>query len=72
MSKTIAENNVDARIYYHDSTMAMTYSGSKNYCGFRQIVTACGRTTALSIFVGFLKCDGLFRESRTRSAGCAC
>jgi phospholipase C len=34
MSKTIyellAENNVDARIYYHDSTMAMTFKGLMN------------------------------------------
>jgi Phosphoesterase family len=34
MSKTIyellAENNVDSRIYYHDSTMAMTFKGLMN------------------------------------------
>ena len=51
MSKTIyellAENNVDSRIYYHDSTMAMTFKGLMNqgrYFGlFEDFLSDCDK-----------------------------
>ena len=51
MSKTIyellAENNVDSRIFYHDSTMAMTFKGLMNqgkyFAFFDDFLSACKR-----------------------------